>query len=115
MRVVIIVLLLSTLGLAQGLPSFNADGAPVVRRDEKRFPHIVVDEVTFNSSVDSTSIILRTVPTESRRPTSFTDSTSYFVVCMSADSVQRVSGKHFRIWYASALRGKTQMYIAVGN
>lgn len=108
-------LLIGAIGYAQGLPSYNADGAPVGKRDEKRFAHFVVDQVTFNTGADSISITLRTAPTQSRRPTAFSSSTSYVVVCMNADSVQRVSGSQFRIWYATALRGKTQMYIAVGN
>lgn len=106
---------IATVAVAQGLPVFNADGAPVAKRDEARFAHIVTDKVTFASAVDSLSVTLRTSSTEGRTSISFTDANSYLVICSGADSVVRVSGSHFRIWYATALRGKSQQYIAIGN
>ena len=101
--------------IAAELTFFTPDGAPIALRDEKRFPHAIISAVTFSASVDSMTVTLRTNSTEGRTAVSFTDNSSYIVICSKADSVIRLSGSAFRIWFPTALRGKSQQYIAVGN
>ena len=96
-----------------GLPFFTKDGAPIASRDEKVFPHAVLDTVRFMP--DSTTVTLRKYSIDGRTAIAFSDTNSYQVICVKADSIRKLSGSQFRIYSPAALDSTYQVFQAIGN